>query len=449
MGLRYACLSWPRSWEAVAKLTENLKIAIQNGHLVDPRNQVDKIADVFIADASVIAIETAPDGFNADIVIDARGKIVCPGLVDLRARMREPGLEKKATINSETKAAVRGGITTIICPPDTTPVIDTPAMAQMVQQRAWQAGRTFIHPLGALTQGLKGELLTDMWALANSGCVGMSNALFPITDSLVMRRAMQYASTFDIPVFLHSQDPWLTGNGVVHEGFVSTELGLPSIPEAAETVGVARDLALIETTGSTAHLCQLSSGRAVSMLHEAQQKGVRVTADVTAHHLHLSEHDIGLFNTLCHVQPPLRGKQDRRALRDGLKNGVITAICSDHQPHGNDAKLLPFSESEPGISGLETLLALTLKLVEEDELSLSMAIRLVTEGPADIAGIDVGHLSPDARADICIFDPECEWLLTAESMISRGKNTPFLNQTFKTRVTTTIIGGEIVYNADL
>ena len=427
-------------------MAENLKIAIKNGHLVDPKNEIDASADIYIADSSIIAINTAPDGFTADITIDAKAKIVCPGLVDLRARMREPGLEKKATINSETQAAVKGGITSIICPPDTKPVIDTPAMAQMIQQRAWQTGRTFIHPLGALTQGLKGEALTDMWALANSGCVGMSNALSPITDSLVMRRAMQYASTFDIPVFLHSQDPWLTGNGVVHEGFVSTELGLPSIPEAAETVGVARDLALIETTGAVAHLCQLSSGRAVSMLAQAQQKGVKVSADVTAHHLHLSEHDIGLFNTLCHVQPPLRGKRDRRDLRDALKNGVITTICSDHQPHGNDAKLLPFSESEPGISGLETLLALTLKLVEEGEISLSTAIRLVTQGPAEIAGIDVGHLSIDARADVCIFDPQVDWVLSSDNMLSRGKNTPFLNQTFKNKVTTTIIGGDIVYS---
>ena len=425
---------------------ESPKIAIVNGHLVDPKNQIDTTTDLFIADASVVAVGAAPDGFDADMTIDARQKIVCPGLVDLRARMREPGLEKKATIKSESRAAVKGGITTIICPPDTKPVIDTPAMAQMIQQRAWQTGLTFIHPLGALTQGLKGESLTDMWALANSGCVGMSNALSAITNSLVMRRAMQYASTFDIPVFLHSQDPWLTGNGVVHEGFVSTELGLPSIPEAAETVGVARDLALIETTGATAHLCQLSSGRAVSMLAEAQQKGVKVSADVTAHHLHLSEHDIGLFNTLCHVQPPLRGKDDRRALRDALKNGIITSICSDHQPHGNDAKLLPFSESEPGISGLETLLALTLKLVDEDELTLSEAIHLVTLGPATITGIDVGHLTVGARADICIFDPQAQWTLTSESMLSRGKNTPFLNQSFKHQVTTTIIGGEIVFS---
>ena len=181
------------------------------------------------------------------------------------------------------------------------------------------------------------------------------------------------------------------------------------------------------------------------MLAEAQQKGVKVTADVTAHHLHLSEHDIGLFNTLCHVQPPLRGKKDRRALRDALKNGVITAICSDHQPHGNDAKLLPFSESEPGISGLETLLSLTLRLVEEDEITLTTAIRLVTEGPAEIAGIDVGHLSVDARADVCIFDPQENWILTSDTMLSRGKNTPFLGQTFSNQVTTTIIGGEIVY----
>ena len=424
-----------------------MRLAIINGQLVDPHNQIDSIEDIFIDAGNIVAVGEKPQGFDADQTIDASGKVVCPGLIDLMARMREPGLEKKATIDSETQAAVKGGITTVICPPDTKPVIDTPAMAQMVQQRAWQAGRTFIHPLGALTQGLKGDALTDMWALANSGCIGVSNALIPVTNSLVMRRAMQYASTFDIPIFLHARDPWLTGNGVVHEGFVSTELGLPAIPEAAETVGVARDLALIETTGARAHLCQLSSGRAVSMLAQAQQLGVNVSADVSAHHLHLSEHDIGLFDTLCHVQPPLRGKKDRQALRDALKNGVISAICSDHQPHGNDAKLVPFSESEPGISGLETLLALTLKLVEEKELSLSQAISLVTAGPAKIAGIDVGHLSINARADICIFELENAWTLSAETMISRGKNTPFINHRFNTKVSTTIIGGEIVYQA--
>ena len=227
-----------------------MRLAIINGRLVDPHNQTDSIKDVFIDAENVVAVGEKPQGFDADQTIDASGKVVCPGLVDLMARMREPGLEKKATIDSETQAAVKGGITTVICPPDTKPVIDTPAMAQMVQQRAWQAGRTFIHPLGALTQGLKGDALTDMWALANAGCIGVSNALIPVTNSLVMRRAMQYASTFDIPIFLHAQDPWLTGNGVVHEGFVSTELGLPAIPEAAETVGVARDLALVETTGA-------------------------------------------------------------------------------------------------------------------------------------------------------------------------------------------------------
>ena len=422
-----------------------MKLAILNGHLVDPANNIDEIKDLYISDGTVVAVGQAPDGFTTDQTIDAKNQVVCPGLVDLRARLREPGLEKKATIDSETQAAVKGGITTIICPPDTKPVIDTPAMAQMLQQRAWQTGRTFIHPLGALTQGLKGEALTDMWALANAGCVGVSNALNPVMNSLVMRRAMQYASTFDIPIFLHPQDPWLTGNGVVHEGFVSTELGLPAVPEAAETVGVARDLSLIETVGARAHLCQLSSGKAIAMLAEAQEKEIKVTADVTAHHLHLSEHDIGLFNTLCHVQPPLRGKRDRQALRDALKNGVVQAICSDHQPHGKDAKLLPFSESEPGISGLETLLALTIKLVEEKELSLSQAIHLITAGPARIAGIDVGHLSVDARADICILDMNSEWQLSEENILSRGKNTPFINQSFNTKVTTTLIGGEMVY----
>jgi dihydroorotase len=318
-------------------------------------------------------------------------------------------------------------------------------MAQMIQSRAWRFGLAFVHPLGALTQGLEGKLLTDMAALDEAGCVGVSNALEPVTDTLVMRRAMEYAATFGLTVHLHAEDPWLGAGGCVHEGEVGTRLGLPGIPEAAETVAVARDLALIEQTGVRAHFGGLTSHRALAMVAEAQRQGLAVSADVTAHHLHLTEHDIGFFNTECHVRPPLRSTRDRDALRAALKSGVLGAICSDHQPHEPDAKLAPFAESEPGISGLETLLPLTLRLVDEKLLTLPEAIALLTVKPAEILGIESGALTVGSTADVCIFDPNAHWKLDTDRMVSRGHNSPFLGWEFSGRVTHTLVGGEVVY----
>ncbi|MDH3688225.1 MAG: dihydroorotase [Gammaproteobacteria bacterium] len=420
-------------------------LVIKGGRLIDPANQIDARHDLYIKDGFVVAIDIAPNGFKAGDNLDANGKIVCPGLIDLRARLREPGQEYKATIESETRAAASAGITTLSCPPDTNPVVDTPAMAQMIQQRAWQIGSSFVHPVGALTRGLEGKQLTDMAALEEAGCVGVSNALQPVDDTLVMRRALQYAATFGLTVHLHSRDHWLQGNGCAHEGEVSTRLGLPAIPEAAETVGVARDLALIEQTGAYAHFCQLSCGRSVDMVASAQTTGLSVTADVTAHHLHLTEHDIGFFNSQCHVLPPLRSQRDCDRLRQGLVDGTITAICSDHQPHELDAKLAPFSESEPGISGLETLLPLTLKLVDDGLLDMGTALKLLTSGPASILGIDAGQLGVGATADVCIFDPDMQWTLSEKDLQSRGHNTPFLGWPFRGRVTHTLIGGQVVF----
>jgi dihydroorotase len=423
-----------------------MKIRIAGGHLIDPAHGIDAVQDLYIDDDGFIAgIGTAPAGFAAGRTIAAQGKIVCPGLIDLRARLREPGLEYKATIESEVRAAVAAGITTLCCPPDTHPVIDTPAMAQMLQSRAWRFGLAFIHPLGALTRGLEGQQLTDMVALDDAGCVGFTNALAPVTDTLVMRRAMEYAASFDLIVFLHALDPWLHGQGCAHEGEVATRLGLSGIPEAAETVGVARDLALIEQTGVRAHFCSLSSARAVAMVAEARSRGLPVTADVTAHHLHLTEHDIGFFNTQCRVLPPLRAAHDREGLRQALRDGVITAVCSDHQPHEPDAKLAPFAEAEPGISGLETLLPLMLRLVDEQLLELSQALALVTCKPAEILGLDSGHLGVGATADVCIFDPAARWTLSEAAMVSRGHNSPFLGQTLRGRVTHTLVGGHLVF----
>ena len=286
-----------------------------------------------------------------------------------------------------------------------------------------------------------------MESLDEAGCVGVSNALAPITNTLVLRRAMEYAASFDLTVFLHSEDPWLHGTGTTHEGEVGTRLGLPGIPEAAETVAVARDLALIEQTGVRAHFCQLSTARAVIMVSEAQERGLPVTADVTAHHLHLTEHDIGFFNSQCHVLPPLRSQRDRDGLRQGLKDGVVSVVCSDHQPHEPDAKLAPFSVSEPGISGLETLLPLTLRLVDEGLIDMTRAIAAMTSEPANIIGVDTGSLTVGATADICIFDPEQHWTLREQEMVSRGHNSPFLGWELKGRATHTLVGGELVFES--
>ncbi len=424
-----------------------MSLRISKGHVIDPANDIDKNADVFVDDEGfIVAIGKAPSGFKATTTIDASGKIVCPGLVDIHARVREPGLEYKATIESEVQAAVSAGITTLVTPPDTNPVIDTPAMAQMIQHRAWRFGLTFIHPLGAMTRSLEGKQLSDMESLDEAGCVGVTNAPYPIKDTLVLRRAMEYAASFDLTVFLRPEDPWLHGAGYVHEGEVGTRLGLPGIPEAAETVAVARDLALIEQTGVRAHFSQLSTARAVTMIAEAQERGLPVTADVTAHHLHLSEHDIGFFNSQCHVMPPLRSERDRDGLRKALQEGVISVICSDHQPHESDAKLAPFIESESGISGLETLLPLSLRLVDDGLIDMTQAIASLTSEPADVIGVDTGNLSIGATADICVFNPDQHWTLEADNMVSRGYNSPFLGWELRGKVSHTVIGGEVVFS---
>lgn len=430
-----------------------MNLLISGGRVVDPANNLDGIRDVYVQRGKIAAIikkstKTSTQklaGFDIGRRIDASGLMVFPGIIDLCARLREPGEAQTATIASETRAAASGGITRIVCPPDTSPVIDTPAMVRMIRERADKCGFTRVHPLGALTAGLDGERLADMALLMDAGCVGVSNGLTAVGNTLVMRRAMQYASTYGLPVFITPCDPWLQGNGVVHEGEVSTRLGLPAIPEAAETAGVARDLALIETSGARAHFDLLSSGRAVEMIAEANARQLPVSAGVAIHHLHLNEQHIGVFDTRYKVFPPLRTERDRRALVRGVSIGHIRAICSDHQPQVADAKLAPFVEAAPGISALETLLPLTMKLVDDGEISCATAIKALTANPAAIIGIDAGHLSVGAVADLCLYNPAIQWILDAKSMRSNGKNSPWFNTEITGKVITTIIGGKVVY----
>lgn len=422
-----------------------MRITISNGRILDPANKLDQNSDLHIADGRIVAIGVPPEGFNADQIIDASNRLVCPGLVDLSARLREPGFEHKATIASETRAAAAAGITTLACPPDTQPVIDTPAVIKLIRHRAEEAGKARVVCLGAATQELKGERISEMAALKEAGCVGISNSMIPIANPLVMRRIMEYAATFDLTVFLFAEDPSLRHTGCMHEGAVSTRLGLPGIPEAAETVAVARDLALIADTGVRAHFCRLSSAKAIQMIARAKYDGLPVTADVSAHHLYLTEMDVADFNSQCHVRPPLRSQRDMLGLREGLRTGVISAICSDHQPHENDAKLAPFRETASGISALETLLPLSLRLADEINLSLMNIIARLTVEPARILGLDVGTLSIGAVADVIVIDPNQHWTIDRNTWLSRGQNTPFAGWDLKGRVTHTLLEGRPVY----
>jgi len=425
-----------------------VKIHIKNGRLIDPKNGIDASRDIYIAAGKIVSVGAQPDGFTANRIIDATGKIVCPGLVDLSARLREPGFEYIATLESEMDAACAGGITSLACPPDTDPPLDEPGLVEMLKYRARNRNKARVYPIGALTQGLKGTRLTEMAELRDAGCVAFSHADVPLIDNQVLFYAMQYAATFDIPVWLRPQDASLARNGVAHDGQVATRLGLPSIPVCAETTALAVILLLARETGARVHLCRLSSAEGINMVRRARHDGAAVTCDVAVHHLHLSEMDIGYFDPNCHLIPPLRSQRDRDALRKALVDHTIDAVCSDHCPVDDDAKQLPFSESEPGATGLELLLPLTLKWAEEDKIALPTALARITTNAANILGIDAGHLAVGADADVCVFDAERYWIVEPASLLSQGKNTPFSGLELKGRVTHTLVGGQIAHEAE-
>ncbi|QXP91564.1 dihydroorotase [Methylococcus capsulatus] len=424
------------------------RVLIEGGRIVDPASGFDGTGVVCVADGVIVGVGSRPDGFEADHRIDAGGRIVCPGFIDLCARLREPGQEHKGTIVSEGAAAVAGGITTLCCPPDTTPVIDTPAVVKLVTERAEQAGKARVLPIGALTRSLNGKDLSEMHALKRAGCLALSNADRPLANLLVLRRALEYAASFGLVVVFRPEEPWLCSQGCVHEGAVSSRLGLPGIPETAETVAVAQALPLIEQTGVRAHFGQLSSGRAVEMVAEARARGVHVSADVAVHHLHLTESSVDGFDALCHSRPPFRTTADRDALLAAVADGRISAVCSDHQPHEPDAKLDVFPETEPGLSSLQTLLPLMYALVAEGRLPLSAAIARLTVGPAAILGLESGRLAPGAPADVCVFDPAAVWVPAEGGWVSAGRNTPFWERALTGRVTATLVGGRLVYPSE-
>ncbi len=424
-----------------------MKIVIENGRLIDPAQDIDQIGNIYIEGDKIIAIGERPSDFTPDQTIDASGQIVCPGFIDIQARLREPGEEHKGTIASESAAAAHGGITTLCIPPDTDPIIDTAVVAEQLHRRAARIDSARILPIGALTQELNGEQLSEMKDLSAAGCIAMSNSRHPIASTLVLRRTMEYAASHDILVILQPEDPWLAKGGVMHEGDISSRLGLPGIPECAEVIAVSRDLYLIEQTGVRAHFGQISSARAMELIIAARKRGLAVTVDVAIHQLLLTDVDADNYNSLCHVQPPLRNQRDRDGLRAALSDGLIDAICSDHQPHDPDAKLAPFTSTEPGISALETLLPLLLRLVEDKVIDLSQAIKTLTQGPAEIFGLpNIGTLIPGQAADITIFDPDKSWIADETTLLSRGKNTPFINWEMRGAVTHTLLAGSLTYS---
>lgn len=424
-----------------------MNIHIKNGRLIDPKNGIDARQDLFIAAGKVASVGSAPAGFVADKIIDAGGLVVSPGLIDLAVRLREPGYEYRATLESEMDAAVAGGITSLACPPDTDPPLDEPGLVEMLKHRAKTLNQAHVYPVGALTQGLKGAELTEMAELADAGCLAFSQADAPLSDTRVLMRAMQYAATFGFSVWLRPQDSFLARDGVAHDGEVATRLGLPAIPVCAETIALSTMLQLARQTGVRLHICRISSAEGVAMVRTAKQQGLPLTCDVSANHVHLSEMDIGFFDSNCHLVPPLRSQCDREALRSGLLDGTIDAICSNHSPVDDDAKQLPFAEAEAGATGVELILPLLLKWAEKSGLSLSDALAKVTTQPARILGLDAGHLSVGAAADLCIFDHDQYWKIEPAALKSQGKNTPFLGFELRGKVRYTLVNGQIVFQS--
>jgi dihydroorotase len=425
-----------------------MSLHIRNGRVIESTGQADHNVDIYLQNGKIVGLGSAPNGFRAKTVIDAENRLILPGLIDCQVRLRDPGQPEKANIASETEAAVKNGITGLCIPPDTQPPIDNSATVELIHHRNEMFGHEArVYPIGALTRGLGGEQLSNMASLRDNGCIAFSNAKHPISNNLVQRRAMDYAAGQQALVIIQPIDHDLQGNGCAHEGAIATRLGLPSIPEVAETAALARDLELVRQTGARTHFGQLSCARSVEMIRRAKAKGLPITADCAIHQLFLTDHDIGEFDSNMLTIPPLRSQYDRDALRAGVADGTIDCLCSDHQPHEVDAKLKPFPSAEPGISGLDTLLALALRLVAEDVLPMSELMAKLTLNPATILGLPGGKIGVGEVADLIIVDTEDHWICEPANFISKGKNTPFRGWDFHGRVTHTLIDGKVIYQA--
>jgi dihydroorotase len=428
-----------------------MNLLIQGGRVVDPSSQHDAIGNVAVQDGKILAIGQVPAGFKPDATVDATGCVVCPGLVDLSVRLREPGYEHEGMLASELAAAVAGGITSVVCPPDTDPVLDETGLVEMLRYRSERLGQARVLPLGALTKNLQGEVLTEMLQLTQAGCVGFSQAEVPLVNTQVLQRALQYASTFGYAVWLRPQDYYL-GQGVAASGPLATRMGLSGVPVAAETIALHTIFELVRATGARVHLCRISSAAGVALVRDAKAQGLPVTCDVSMNSLHLTDVDIGYFDSRMRLNPPLRQQRDRDALRAGLADGTIDALVSDHTPVDADAKVLPFAECEPGATGLELLLSLTLKWAQELKVPVEKALGTVTVQAAQIIGAaagQAGQLAVGAVADICVFDPAAHWVVTPAALKSQGRHTPFSGLELPGVVRATVAGGRLAYQAVL
>ena len=430
-----------------------MTILIKGGRVVDPASGFDEIADVALANGVVLAIKNIASDFQPKRTIDATGCVVAPGLVDLAVRLREPGLEHEGMLKSELAAAVAGGVTSLVCPPDTDPVLDEAGLVEMLRYRAKKLHQTRVYPLGALTHNLAGETLTEMVSLTESGCVAFSQAEVPLANTLVMQRAFQYASTFGYAVWLRPQELYL-GTGVAASGALATRLGLSGVPVAAETIALHTIFELMKATGARVHLCRLSSAAGVALVRQAKLEGLKVSCDISINSLHLTDADIGYFDSRARLNPPLRQQRDRDALRAALADGTIDALVSDHTPVDEDAKALPFAQSEAGATGVELLLSLALKWHLDSGVSLARALQVITSGPAGVLGASLGVLKDSAGrlvagavADLCVFDPQAAWEVQSLALRSQGKHTPFSGYELPGQVRCTIVAGHVAFQA--
>ena len=433
-----------------------MKLLIKNGRVIDPASGLDSFCDVAIAGGRIVSLQGAADDFAPNKIIDATGCIVAPGLIDLSARLREPGYEHEGMLESELAAAVAGGVTSLVCPPDTDPVLDEPGLVEMLKFRAEKLHQARVFPLGALTRSLQGESLTEMVQLTESGCVGFSQAEVPMVNTQVLMRALQYAASFDYGVWLRPQEIFL-GKGVAASGALATRLGLTGVPVIAETIALHTIFELVRSTGARVHLCRISSAAGVALMAEAKAQGLPVTCDVSINNLHLTDADIGYFDSRMRLNPPLRQQRDRDAIRLGLANGTIDALVSDHTPVDSDAITLPFAEAEPGATGLELLLSLAYKWHQDSagSVSLSRALAVLTSEPARVLGTalgslraSMGQLVKGGVADVCIFDSTAEWTVEPAALRSQGKHTPFLGYQLPSRVRWTLVGGRVAYESE-
>jgi dihydroorotase len=430
-----------------------MKTLIKGGRVVDPARGYDEKADVALVDGVVVAIKSIAIDFEPNNTFDASNCIVMPGLVDLAVRLREPGHEHEGMLASEMAAAVAGGVTSVVCPPDTDPVLDEAGLVEMLRHRALQLQQARLYPLGALTRNLEGEVLTEMLHLTQAGCIGFSQAEVPLANTQVMLRALQYASTFGYTVWLRPQELYL-GKGVAASGALATRMGLSGVPVAAETIALHTIFELVRATHARVHLCRISSAAGVALVRQAKAEGLPITCDVSINSLHLTDVDLGYFDSRMRLNPPLRQQRDRDALQAALADGSIDALVSDHTPVDEDAKALPFAESEPGATGLELLLSLTLKWASDSGIALGQALGAVSSRPATVLGAAIGPMASSAGrldvgcvADICVFDPSAAWIVKPSALRSQGHHTPFSGYEMLGRVRATFVGGQPAYLA--